>query len=265
MYYSNEWTPMPPPTAPREEDTLREINNIGLGEHTAKVAVILDISYSMDKFFEDRSVHKLLKKAASIAASFDDDGDLDVFTFGQRGRYRGAVKPNNIDSFVDKMTEKDGGLDYFLESQTNYGAGIKSAKDFFFPESSGRPEHPVFAMFVTDGDCTPNKKESTIKEFVDASKKPMFIKILAVGLQRNETEFVQQLDDLEGRKIDNTDTVFSPDFDVSIKDMLHEYRGFVKEAKEKRMFTSDPKIDFRGLSHEGRIQEQNQAECCVIS
>lgn len=264
-------TPLPPPpTAPNFGDEgkapRQEVTNSVLEEHSAKVAVILDISYSMDKSFMSKNVNKILKKATEIASTFDDDGNLEVFTFGEEGIYRGSVKSDNIDEFVDKMIEKGGGIGdtgNFLESRTNYSEGMKVANEFYFPKGAKKTDKPVFALFVTDGDCTPNNRPATREQLISISKNPIFFKIVAVGVNPDENSFVQELDDLKGRKIDNCDTVFSPNFDVSFEQLLKEYRGFVIQAEGKKMFTGDTGIKLEKVGFEGRIQAE-KSSCCVI-
>ena len=60
---------------------------------------------------------------------------------------------------------------------------------------------PVLAIFLTDG--APDSKPQAVEELTKASYAPVFWQFLSIGSEN--IPFLQKLDDLDGRYIDNAD------------------------------------------------------------
>jgi hypothetical protein len=56
----------------------------GLAEHTARVALVLDISGSMAALYRSGAVQRLAGRVLALGLRFDDDGVVDVFLFGKQ-------------------------------------------------------------------------------------------------------------------------------------------------------------------------------------
>ena len=56
----------------------------GLGEHRAKVCLCLDISASMSRLYSQGQIQAFVERIVALACRFDDDGEVDVFLFGQK-------------------------------------------------------------------------------------------------------------------------------------------------------------------------------------
>lgn len=277
-YYNTaipEVTALPVPSAPFESDVfsnargtthgryyqqvLESKRENKLGSHKAKVAVILDVSGSMEyqnNLFSNGSVQRFIDKSLGMAAAFDDDREMEFFTFGETSRFEGKVNLGNSQTFLPDLIRKCGGLDGILEGRTDYGEAVKTASDYYF-SGDKKAETPVFALFLTDGDCNDDKKNKAEREIMKASQNPMFIKFIAIGAPQEQFPFLQNLDDMKGRKVDNVDVVFvrNPD-DLKYNDIIREYRGFVVEAKKKGMFSGPVGFnDKEFVRSEGRTVE----------
>jgi hypothetical protein len=144
-----------------------------------------------------------------------------------------------------------------FEGDTRYGAAIKAVRRHYFPDSAGgersaplRAELPVYVMFVTDGSTS--DKPVTERQLRWASREPIFWQFMGIGKGKksknkilanfsdSDFPFLEKLDDLDDRLIDNADyfSVASPDehSDAELYDLLmSEYPGWLRAAKKASM------------------------------
>jgi hypothetical protein len=218
----------------------------------AKVALVLDYSGSMLYQYKNGAMQELAEKVLSLGAQLDDDGAIDFFVFDSGADYLGEITLDDYKGSVDRLTKGRhmGTTNYaaaFDAVRNHYGfaeATVSSEKKGFFgksgkttvtPASGTTPANePVFAIFLTDG--APNSKPAAVKSLVAASGAPIFWKFLSIGSE--EMEFLQKLDDLEERFVDNADYQAVGDvatipnaklFDL----LLVEYADYIKEIRAK--------------------------------
>ncbi len=122
---------------------------------------------------------------------------------------------------------------------TSYAPVLKSILSNF-GSSSGfagfgkKSADPVYLIFITDGsNDDKSASESVIREM---SKKNIFVQFIGIGSDR--FDFLQKLDDLGGRDIDNTDFKSVNDIsNISDSDLyellMDEFPGWMEEAKAK--------------------------------
>ena len=222
---------------------------VGLAQHRARVCLVLDISGSMSTLYRKGLVQRFAERILALGCRFDDDGEIDVFLFG-RNVHRGApMGLDNWSGYVARMIER-----HPLEGDTRYGAAMEAVRRHYFPDAGGgarsRPHQaalPVYVMFVTDG--TTSDKPLTERQLRWASREPIFWQFLGiskgrkskakalVGFADSDFPFLEKLDELDGRLIDNADffAVASPDehSDDQLYDLLMtEYPGWVKQAAQ---------------------------------
>lgn len=230
----------------------------GLDSHKAKVALCMDISGSMSSMFRNGTVVNIVKKALAQAVLFDDDGNIDLFYFGEYASYVGEVGSNEISSLCEEIPMTD------LQGYTYYDKGIECIVNHYADDKSGLP---VFVIFITDG--SPSDKYAAEKAIVKASSKPIFFQFVGVGSGDyfpneapqetkkssflgslfssgksnandvpSEFEFLSKLDTLKGRSVDNAGffAVGNPatfDSQKLYDLLLGEYPSWVREVKTK--------------------------------
>ncbi len=238
----------------------------GLSEHQARVALCLDISGSMYKLFQDGKVQALCERVLGMAVQFDDDGACDVFTFGTGGYDEGPLDLRNYQGWVQQLLSRRR-----LEGGTNYNLAMQAVRRHYFPDGGGGPRNaprpdklPVYVMFVTDGQTT--DQQGTKQQVEWSSYEPLFWQFMAIGQSsRNVTatgappmkkkkrgglgarlasmltgdfQFLEELDDMPGRFIDNAD-FFSVADPADISDeqlydlMMNEYPGWLQLARSQ--------------------------------
>ena len=174
----------------------------GLGEHTARVALVLDISASMTMLYRRGAVQRLAERVLALGLRFDDDGEVDVFLFGEKVHH--PARGLTLDGYQDYIARLL--QEHKLEYDTRYGAAAAEVRTHYFGRSGDRSEPrpqptPVYVMFITDGE--PSDKAVATRQVRAASYEPVFWQFMGLGSGR--FSFLEQLDDLDGRYTDNAD------------------------------------------------------------
>ena len=174
----------------------------GLAEHTARVALVLDISASMTMLYRRGAVQRLAERVLALGLRFDDDGEVDVFLFGERVHHpEPGLRLDGYQDYIARMLQE-----HKLEYDTQYGAAAAEVRRYYFGEagrrSQPRPDTtPVYVMFITDGE--PSDKAEATRQVRSASYEPVFWQFMGVGSGR--FAFLERLDDLDDRYTDNAD------------------------------------------------------------
>jgi len=220
----------------------------GLGEHTARVALCLDISGSMVGLFRAGAVERLAQRVLALGLRFDDDGEVDVFLFGKDGHVAPPMTLANAGRYIAD-------LQFRFEGGTQYVAALTLVREHYFGTSGKRlsphqEQLPVYLMFVTDVRQDRDRAPAAVGlvradvRAVHGHRRgdppPRRGRFLASG---GEFEFLHKLDDLSGRLIDNAGffavsrdrlmgrTPIGDDELFSL--MMQEYPGWLAQARAK--------------------------------
>ena len=223
---------------------------VGLQEHRAKVCLVLDISGSMGSLYGKGLVQRFAERILSLGCRFDDDGEVDVFLFGRNVHQPVPMGLSNWTGYVAQAIKR-----HPLEGDTRYGAAMEAVRRHYFPDAGGGARAsrqaaslPVYVMFVTDG--TTSDKPLTERQLRCSSREPIFWQFMGIGKGKksknkrlasfadSDFPFLEKLDDLDGRLVDNADffSVLSPDEheDAALYDLLMaEYPGWLKLARQQ--------------------------------
>ena len=234
------------------------LEKVGLQEHVAKVALCLDVSGSMSSLYSSGAIQKFAERILALGCHFDDDGSIDVFLFATEACNSGEMKIDNLDAkLIQKMVDRSS-----VGGGTAYGMAIKNIRSFYFSESGKRKtplkkEIPIYVMFVTDGATS---DESITKEQIEwSSYEPIFWQFMAIGRSKKDIKgsgilaslkraitsdfsFLEQLDTMQGRYVDNANFFSVEDPQIITDDKLYEllmteYPTWVRLAKNKGLLT----------------------------
>lgn len=214
-----------------------EKNN--LSDHTAKVALCLDISISMSGLFRSGAIHDLVKRILGLGLNLDDDGNIDVFLFGKNSHTYGEVDAGNYLTTVQDVQKK-----FPLEPGTDYGKAIERIRNHYKADGC-LGNTPVYVMFVTDGNT--QREGFAEQQIRDASAEGIFWQFMAIGKQRkgffgkvtgSDFTFLEKLDDMGGRVVDNAnffcvENPSTPSDDELYGQLMAEYPDWLKAAKAK--------------------------------
>jgi hypothetical protein len=209
----------------------------GLDTHTARVALCLDISGSMYLQYKSGRVQALAERVLALGMRFDDDERVDVFLFGEFAYDNGPLALANTYKYIERAVNPNK-----LEGATRYGAAMQLVRRRYFGSDVSRRAPvagpmPVYVMFVTDG--APDDRDVAVEQVRSSSYEPIFWQFMAVDEQRRSGEFafLERLDDLDCRYLDNAD-FFSVPSPTAIADealfelMMAEYPGWLHRARQ---------------------------------
>lgn len=234
----------------------------GLATETAEIGFVLDISGSMSRMFSGGTIQKVTERLLGIGMNMDDNKQIEVFLFGEKAhKVRNAAEEGNITNYVRREVTSN----YSFEGSTKYAPVMQlvrkqmlndeksvnpiTQEKSFFGRLFGKKEpvvnqeviapanenkKPIFIFFVTDGDnFDQSQTEKLIKEYAHL---PIFWQFIGVG---NSTfSFLEQLDEMKGRFIDNANFFQVNDIDRITDEelynrLLNEYPMWLKEARTK--------------------------------
>jgi hypothetical protein len=235
------------------------VQKVGLGDQKAKVAVAFDVSGSMSDRYRKGEVQEAVDRILALAVNFDDNRALDMFAFDTRGHSIGEISEENFYQFINKNVQPlvGGGTAYApvmkmilasygisIDGETAPQPVVKKRFGFFGKkeeapaktENNGPLDEPIFIIFVTDGENGDHQAtEHVVRE---ASKHGVFFKFVGIGNER--FYFLDKLDNLTGRLIDNANFIKVNDIanineEDLYADLLKEFPEWLVEARSNNL------------------------------
>lgn len=187
----------------------------------ANVAVALDYSGSMDGLYSDGTVQNTLEKLLPLAMTFDDNEAMEVWRFGNRCKRLNDLTLNNVSNYLINENSN------YPNEATNYAPVIKD-----IVKTYKNNKIPAYIIFITDGDNF--DKEATTEIIKEASKYPIFWQFVGVGSA--SFNFLQALDDMTDRYIDNADFFKVRNMsDITYENLLNEFPNWLDNPKVEDM------------------------------
>lgn len=183
----------------------------------ARVAFVLDASGSMSKSFSKGYVQAVLDRIAVLAVQFDDDGTMDVWSFGKEYKKYPDVTLTNLDGYIESLQSSGhrsrGEVLAGLGGVNNEPPVMNNIIDYF-----SHSELPAYVIFITDGGID---KTRQIKEAIRRSAHyPIFWKF--VGLGGHHYGILASLDNITDRVVDNTHFFAIDDWQSMKDDELYD-------------------------------------------
>lgn len=208
----------------------RQLQNL-----TAKVALVLDGTGSMNGQYKKGFVQEVVDRLVPLGVVFDDDQAIDCWAFGEKSHYLGEVTLDNYEDFVDKA--HGGWRKWNLGSRVNNEAAVIDAVTRFY-EGDGL-DVPVYVLFISDGGV--HDTRGITKMITKAANLPIFWQF--VGLGGYSYGVFKKLDNMTGRVIDNCnffelDSLSDISEEQLYDNMLEEFPDWLKEAKTKNIIKS---------------------------
>ena len=169
-------------------------SKIDMTKHMARVALAMDYSGSMSNLFANGSVQDVITRLLPIALKFDDNGELESWLFSNGKERLEAVTIDNYKNYVKKVMMKAN----MNMGGTNYAPVLKDIVKYY--KDVEPSEIPAFIIFITDGENWDTDKTNKIVK--ELSKYNMFIQFIGIGDE--DFRYLKSLDDMKGRKHDNT-------------------------------------------------------------
>lgn len=193
---------------------------------TARVGLVLDYSGSMETLYYNGTVQSVVEQMLPIAMNFDDNGSMEVWIFENGFRRLPDITLANLEGYVKREILDKG----YRMGGTYYSPVIRDVV-FTYADNS---KLPSYVIFITDGDNS--DKRATDSAIIEASKQPIFWQFVGVG--NASFEYLQQLDDMQGRYVDNADFFsVARSKDITYKALLNEFPEWLSNQKVKDMLT----------------------------
>ncbi len=200
-----------------------------ISQTTARVALVLDATGSMRAQYRDGKVQKIIDRIIPIAVQFDDDGEVDVWTFAKQAKKFPSISLNNV---TDYISREGGGYKNWLPSLggTNNEPVVTQEVIDYFKDST----LPVYVVFISDGGVV--GKTVMKKLLTEAARLPIFWQFVGIG--GKNYGILEELDDLSGRVVDNCNFFTLDDIEaidaLQLYDLLFtEFPTWLVEAKNK--------------------------------
>lgn len=166
----------------------------GLGGQRAAVYLVVDRSYSMRHYYRDGSVQNLADQALALSVNLDDDGVVPLVMFDNQPYPTVDIQLGGYQGVVADQHSLHGGERTM--GGTRYTIAMHRVIEHY--RSSGATD-PALVLFQTDG--VPQDEQDTRVQLAMASKLPLFWAFIGFG--RHRVQFLQTLDTLPGRVVDN--------------------------------------------------------------
>lgn len=217
-----------------QEAAKISLSKKGLEGKKFAVATICDNSGSMGphwfNFYDLGYVQTLFEFSLGYAFEVDTDGLIPVGVFGSGFQWASEdLEQHNYKNFVRNQGWNGNG------GSTNISFALETVDAMM-----DQAEDPVLLIVITDG--IPDNEQETIKQLEKMSRKPIFVKWLIIGDDRQALSFGKKIDDDLCGLVDNVDVKHytGPDLakltaDSFAADMVDEIDTWIADCKDKHI------------------------------
>lgn len=246
------------------------LEKLGLAGVQANIVFAIDRSGSMYHDIENGNVQEQADRFIGVGMNMSPTKSIDIYTFNDGYNYVGTASESNHSDFVKKSgIRASGGTSYapvMHQIIAKYGTAItpqtvteevsKEVEPGFLgklfgaksktvtetvtktvlPEDAKPVSIPTLVFFMTDGEN--GDRGETKHVITEAAKQGIFWQFIGIGEPYGGFPFLEALDDLQGRFLDNADFTKVSDI-AGISDeqlyekVLKEFPGWLRQAKSK--------------------------------
>ncbi len=208
---------------------LEKKNLLGV---TARVALVLDASGSMDGQYRRGDVQKVVNRLMPLAIHFDDDGSFECWAFAQNTTQLDDVTLSNVNDFIN--TTQRGWKNWQVGARYNEEIPAIEAVIAYFQKM--KDQIPTYVLFISDGGV--GSRRQMQKLLTKAAELPIFWQFVGIG--GRDYGALEKLDEMSGRIVDNCN-FFSLDRIDSVSDerlyelLLDEFPDWLQAAQLKNI------------------------------
>ncbi len=201
-----------------------ELEKRNLLDVAARVALVIDISGSMNRSYNDGTVQEIVNKILPVAIQFDKDGELDFWFYGSNCERRPSVNMKNYEQAVPE--------DWRVLQRRTGGSNNEPAVMREVIRDYENSDVPAYVVFITDGGIY--KTGGIKKTLIEASYLPIFWQF--VGVRGSNYGILETLDTMGGRYVDNANFFALDDFKTVPNEelysrLLNEFPQWLKICK----------------------------------
>ncbi len=192
----------------------------------ARVCMVMDFSGSMDWLYDNGRVQEVIERLLPVAMQFDDNGVMEAWIFSNDYH---RIKDISLENYYDYIRNERLVQKYDMGG-TYYAPVIEDVCRKYINEEPA--DIPTLVLFITDGDNS--DKDRTTSAITQASYYPIFWQFVGIG--NSSFRYLEKLDEMEGRFIDNANFFSVDDLaNMSDNDLYHkllgEYPDWITKAK----------------------------------
>jgi len=208
---------------------LEKKNLLGV---TARVALVLDASGSMDGQYRRGDVQKVVNRLMPLAIHFDDNGSFECWAFAAKTTQLDDVTLDNVNDFIN-ITQR-GWKNWQVGARYNEEIPAIEAVINYFQKF--KDQIPTYVLFISDGGVGSRRQMQKILS--QAAKLPIFWQFVGIG--GRDYGALEKLDEMSGRIVDNCN-FFSLDRIDSVSDerlyelLLEEFPDWLNTAKQHQI------------------------------
>lgn len=216
----------------RKELVAKTAEKQNIRSGAARVVFALDHSGSMRAMYKNGAVQALLERIFPVAMHFDDNAEMEFYWFDNTYKELAPVNYDSIDGYVQReILSKN---DHF--GGTCFAPVMRKIYERYALKDSS--PIPTLVIFITDG--SNSDKNDTKKVLTEASKHNIFWKYVGIGAPDCAFPFLQRLDELKGRFIDNAnfitiDNIGDMKDETLYKLLLEEYGDWLEICRAHGM------------------------------
>jgi hypothetical protein len=224
----------------------------GINPERYKAACVATFDHSgstesgSNRLYTNGTMQEIADIVFAAALQLDDDGSMPVSLFDNRVNDLGEVSLGNCKGFLDVHSKyRFGGTSYlaglqWIVEQAGFGkVNLKGSGGLFHKgaklEVKATAPYPVYALFVTDGQ--PEDPDQAAEYLTLMSQLPIFVQFVGVGSAR--FSYLERLDELSGRFVDNAGffdaKTVNHSVDGMLEKMLSEFPSYYAEAKRQKL------------------------------
>lgn len=166
-----------------------------------RVGLCIDISGSMQNEYQDGLVQETVDRLLAIAGTFDDNGEMEVWTFNQKYSTPPVARAADYGHYVKQAILDNPAVDKW--GGTNYAPVMNAVLDAYFRKAQKAGsgglfglfrkveqsmvkdiQLPALCLFLTDGDNNDAAEAERILR--EAQKYPIYWQLVGIG---NDTDF----------------------------------------------------------------------------
>lgn len=192
------------------EQVVLNLNKRGITDipKDVNVSLLLDYSYSMDSYYNNGAVERVLQRLLSIANTIDDDGQLELVLFENKAHHYGTVNVDqydNVKGIIQDIKKKFnmGGTEFAppvkkILEVLNKSLAKEKARGFFknlftkdTPQDLSQPLGKQLLVLISDGDNQDKGAFTTLVKQVEEMPN-VYIQCIAIGYN---SSYLQEIAD----------------------------------------------------------------------
>lgn len=212
----------------------------------ANVIAVMDISPSMFSDYGNGTVQQTFERLLGVGMNLDANKSIEVFAFNHDVKYVGEANESNIENFTNnvflKKVQLSGGTYYTpaMRAVVEKVEKENEEKGFFKKLFSKKnadgfdKDLPTLVFFMTDGANAREDRNPAEAYLREISNKPIFWQFVGIG--DSQMPFLDKLDKMEGRVVDNANFFRAEDmknipYSGLLDKILNEFPSWLKEAR----------------------------------